>query len=120
MALPPQSRSTIASVHWPTLSPAARRVIRQLAAKAYERELTAEVGRLHSAFAEWKAGSLSASELATKLQRRTAVVERELAKAYKYNANLDVAVAQAVARGVIAEEEVADGVREHLRGLMAK
>lgn len=105
---------------WPTLTPAARRAIRQLAAKAYERELTAELGRLHSAFAEWKAGSLSATELASRLQRRTAVVERELAKAYKYNANLDLSVANAIARGVIAEEEIGEAARDHLRRLIAK
>jgi hypothetical protein len=103
-----------------TLPAAARRAIRELAAKAYQRELTAELGRLHSTFAEWKAGSLTAEELANKLHRRRTDVERELAKDYKYNANLDVAVARAITRGVLAEEEIAEPAREHLQRLIAK
>jgi hypothetical protein len=105
---------------WPSLTPAARRAIRDAAAKAYQRELTAELGRLHNAFVEWKAGSLSATELSTKLHRRSAEVERELAKDYKYNANLDLAVARAIDRGVLAEDEIAEPAREHLRSLIAK
>lgn len=101
-------------MYWHALAPPIKRAVRELAAKAYQRELSAELARLHDAFAEWKAGSLGASQLADKVQRVGVEVARELTREYKFNANLDLAVASAIARGVLAEEEIPAVAREHL------
>ncbi|HEX9985685.1 MAG TPA: hypothetical protein VGF69_20670 [Thermoanaerobaculia bacterium] len=94
-----------------TLPPHVKRAFRGMAALAYERELVAATRRLHEAFGDWN-GSLET------MRRASIELERKLAKAYKYNPNLDVAVAEAVLRGVIRDDEIPDEVTGYLWALL--
>ncbi|HEX7152004.1 MAG TPA: hypothetical protein VF618_10990 [Thermoanaerobaculia bacterium] len=89
------------------LPPAVKRALRSMASLAYERELATATRQLHEGFGDWN-GNLE------KLRRASVEVERKLAKEYKFNPNLDVAVAEAVARGIIRDDEIPMEVVGHL------
>ncbi len=91
-------------------SKAQRRRLRDLGAMAYERELSAELSKLETEFCRWRAGEIDAHELSDRIHRFHQGPARQLFSKYGHS-NLDFAVAHAVHRGLITEDEAgADGI----------
>src|SRR5262249_61675494 len=64
------------------LPKAARRLIREWCATAYERELNAELGKLHELFHQWEASALSPFDLSDAIHRFHDGPARQLYGAY--------------------------------------
>jgi hypothetical protein len=88
-----------------------RKILKQLASTAYERELTALLEELGTRFNEWQAGKLSPWDLNSHIHRYHDGNSRDLWK--KYNC-LDPAelVGFAVVDGIVQLSEVPEIVRE--------
>ena len=93
---------------------AQRRRLRDLGAMAYERELSAELSNLDTEFGRWRAGEIDAHELSDRIHRFHQGPAQKLFSKYEHW-NLDFAVAEAIHRGLITEEEVGTDVIEMLR-----
>ena len=85
---------------------AQRRRLRELGAIAYERDLSAELSKLETEFGRWRAGEIDAHELSDRIHRFHQGPARKLFSMYDHS-NLDFAVAHAIHRGSITEEEPA-------------
>jgi hypothetical protein len=96
------------------LSKEAKRAIRELAGLAYERELSQELERLRKEFDKWKSGALTPFELERKIHTFHRGKARELYTHYTQNLGTGVAVAGAILRGIIQEEEIPPSAEEHL------
>jgi hypothetical protein len=87
---------------------------------AYERDLSTELSKLEAEFGRWRAGEIDAHELSDRIHRFHQGPAQKLFSKYEHS-NLDFAVADAIHRGLITEEEAgADGMemlRNHLRFL---
>lgn len=88
-----------------TLSKAAKRHFRELAALAYRRELEAALRELDDRFAAWKRGELDPFDLNEEIHRHHNGISRDLYKKYGYNNPL-LTAAYALKTGVLAESEV--------------
>ena len=89
---------------------AQRRRLRELGGMAYERELSAELSNLETEFRRWHAGEINAHELSDRIHRFHQGPAQKLFSKYEHS-NLDFAVADAIHRGLITEEEAgADGM----------
>jgi hypothetical protein len=88
----------------PNYTKAQRRRLRELGGIAYERDLSGELAKLESAFARWRGGEIDAFELSEVIHRFHQGPSRELFSKYDHS-NLEWAVAHAIHRGVITEEE---------------
>jgi hypothetical protein len=99
---------------------AQRRRLRELGTMAYERELCLELSKLETEFGRWRAGEIDAHELSDRIHRFHQGPARLLFSKFDHS-NLDFAVAHAIHRGLITEEEAgADGIemlRIHLNFL---
>ena len=93
---------------------AQRRKLRELGAIAYERDLSAELWKLETEFERWRAGGIDAHELSEHIHRFHQGPARKLFLAYDHS-NLDFAVAHAIHRGLITEEEAGADVIETFR-----
>ena len=90
---------------------AQRRKLRELGSTAYERELSAELSNLETEFGRWRAGEIDAHELSDRIHRFHQGPAQKLFTKYEHS-NLDFAVADAIHRGLITEEEAgADGLQ---------
>lgn len=90
--------------------------LRALAGIAYERELTAALGRLQGQFADWRAGQLSPFALSDAIHAFHNVTARDLYVFYRGKPS--PCVAHALATGVLSEQEVPPGLASKLRGLV--
>jgi hypothetical protein len=95
-----------------------RRELRRLASLAYERELGAALVALETRFREWHTGSLDVHELSDAIHQFHNGVARDLFVTYT-RLEPRVAVAQAVARKVLRDDELPGMLRETLRPLIA-
>ena len=93
---------------------AQRRRLRELGAIAHERDLSAELSKLETEFGRWRAGEIDAHELSDHIHRFHQGPARKLFLEYDHS-NLDFAVAHAIHRGLITEEEAGADVIEMLR-----
>jgi hypothetical protein len=84
---------------------AQRRKLRELGAVAYERELSQELEQLECEFKRWRFGEINAFELSDAIHRFHQGPSRELFSKYDRQ-NLDFAVAHAIRRGLLSEDEV--------------
>jgi hypothetical protein len=100
------------------LTKAQRRILRDLAGLAYERELGAELTLLESSFAAWRAGLIDAFELEGRIHRFHQGPARKLFTKYDDTDPL-LAVAAARSSGLIAETEVPEAVRPALAPMLA-
>jgi hypothetical protein len=91
-----------------------RRRLRQLGGVAYERELSAELSNIETEFGRWRAGEIDAHELSERIHRFHQGPARQLFSKYE-QWNLDFAIADAIYRGLITEEEVGADVMDMLR-----
>ena len=89
-----------------------RNRLRDLASVAYERELSAELDSLEADFKAWRTGEINAFGLSEAIHAFHQEAARDLFK--KYNANVEIAVAQAVHFGILSKGEVGSAILEHL------
>ena len=90
-----------------------RRILRQLANTAWERELDAELKLLAGSFAEWKAGELGPHELSDRIHTFHHGAARGLYGLYT-RVHPPELVARAVGLGLLSEDEVPPHLREAL------
>ena len=82
-----------------------KKLIRHYAGVAYEEELKRELRKLHAHFEEWRDNDISSSELSDLIYAFTKGPARELYN--RYNSSwLDLAVAQAIANGILERDEL--------------
>ena len=93
---------------------AQRRRLRELGALAHERDLSGELSKLETEFGRWRAGEIDAYELSDHIHRFHQGPARKLFLVYDHS-NLDFAVAHAIHRGLITEEEAGADVIEMFR-----
>jgi len=95
-----------------------RKELRRLAELAYERELSAELGVLESHFGKWRQGEIDPFELSDAIHQFHQGPARDL---YVANAGPkpEALVARALAREVLAEDEVPQAIREALQSMIA-
>ncbi|HEX8844802.1 MAG TPA: hypothetical protein VF791_09180 [Pyrinomonadaceae bacterium] len=90
-----------------------KKLIRHYASVAYEEELKRELRKLHIHFEEWRDEDISSSQLSDLIYAFTKGPSRELFN--KYNSSwLDLAVAQAIANGILDEDELPKELVESL------
>lgn len=94
-----------------------RRELRRLAGLAYERELGGALAALEGQFREWRAGKLDVHELSDAIHHFHNGVARDLYVTYT-RLEPRVAVAQAVARKVLQDDEVPASLRDALHALI--
>jgi hypothetical protein len=86
------------------LTKAQRRQLRELGGIAYERDLSAHLAALESEFKRWRTQEIDAFELSDAVHRFHQGPARDLFSTYQPS-NLDFAVAHAIHRGVLSEQE---------------
>jgi hypothetical protein len=96
-----------------------RRLIREWAAVAYDRDLRHAFGELRSQFDRLERGEISPFELNELVHRFHDGISREIWKRYSKSSHLGPAVAAAVADGVISKEELPPELVEHLARTIA-
>ena len=92
---------------------ATRRVLRQLANTAWERELGAELTALASSFAEWRSGEIGPHELSDRIHAFHHGAARDLYGLYT-RVHPPELVARAVGLGILSEDEVPANLRDAL------
>jgi hypothetical protein len=88
----------------PNLTKAQRRRLRELGGTAYERDLSEHLTALESEFKRWRAGEIDAFALSEAIHRFHQGPARELFSKYEPS-HLDFAVAHAIHRGILSEDE---------------
>ena len=83
----------------PQASKNTRRLVRELAAKAHERELAVALGHLHDAFDGWRNGRMGAFELNERIRRFNNGPSRDL-----YNTYSEVDPAMLVAHAFVRHQ----------------
>ena len=82
-----------------------KKLLRQYADVAYERELRVELGKLAEGFAAWQAGQISSGELSHRIHEYEVGPSRELYGRYNRGSD-DINVAYAVHQGLITRDEL--------------
>ena len=96
--------------HWDSLAKKQQKHIRDMAAVAYEREITAALDSLFAVFQDWKQGRITPFALDEKLHQYHDGIARELYKRYS-GGKPDMAVLLALANGVLKVEELNEDCR---------
>ena len=92
-----------------------KKLIREFAEEAHERELHRELAKLELRFAEWRNGKLGSGALSDELHQYENGPSRELFK--RYNGGLpDMMVAYAITAGILKREEIPAALLEALTG----
>jgi hypothetical protein len=99
----------------PAYSKKVKRLLRELIAEAYERELHRELTKLEQSFSEWRSGALSSGELSYRLHQYETGPSRELYKRYN-DTPADLAVAYAIVAGLLKPDELPAELLEALGG----
>ncbi len=81
------------------------RLVRDLLAEAYERELQRELRKLDRSFAAWRAGAISSGELSDQVHQYDTGPSRQLFKRYNVTTP-EVTVAYAIVSGILKREEI--------------
>jgi hypothetical protein len=90
-----------------------KKLIREFAAEAHERELYRELTRLDRRFAEWRKGELGSGALSDEIHQYENGPSRELFK--RYNDDLpDMMVAYAIAANILKREEIPEELLDAL------
>jgi hypothetical protein len=97
------------------LTKSQRRRIRELAGIAYDRELSRELTTLEGEFARWRSGAIDAHDLDEKIHQFHQGPNRRLFTTYTGGA-VELAVAAAIANGIISEAEAGPEMLGILRG----
>lgn len=95
-----------------------KRLVREWAGIAHDRDLRKALGDLRGQFDRWDRGEINASELNELVHRFHQETSREIWKRYA-TTQLEPAVASAVAAGVLRRDELPEELVQHLAGLIA-
>jgi hypothetical protein len=104
---------------WTDLTKSQRRRFAELAALAYQRDLDAELAKLEAEFQKWRAGELSGHDLSDRIHVFHQGASRELFNAYDQRFR-QFAVANALRRGVLTEDEVGPEIRALLAPMLSR
>ena len=88
-----------------------KRLLRELAAEAYEKELSRELAKLDKSFEEWREGKINGGELSHRIHQYEVGPSRELYKKYNDGQN-EFNVAYAIVTGMLDREEVPEELIE--------
>ena len=88
-----------------------KRLLRELAAEAFEKELARDLAKLEKDFEEWREGKINSGELSHRIHQYEVGPSRELYKKYNDGQN-DFNIAYAIVTGMLAREEVPDELIE--------
>lgn len=95
-----------------------KRLLREFAAEAYEKELSRDLARLDQSFSEWRDGKIDSGELSHRIHQYEMGPSRELSKKYNDGQN-DFNVAYAIVTGILDREEIPEelieAIDKHLR-----
>ena len=95
-----------------------KRLLREFAVEAYEKELSRQLAKLDKSFEEWRDGKIISGELSYRIHQYEAGVSRELFKKYNEGKN-DFNVAYAIVTGILDRDtmpgEVLEAIDKHLR-----
>ncbi len=94
-----------------------KRLVREWAAVAHDRELSKALAELYAQFDRWQRGEITAWDLNDLIHRFHDGASREIWKTYATN-RLEPAVALAVATGILRREEAPPELVQHLAGLI--
>ncbi len=86
-----------------------KRLLRELAPLAYDRELDLELSKLDARFAEWRSGHISGSELNEHIHNYHNGASREIWSFY-FNGEPDLVVAYAIVAGLLERDETPEEV----------
>jgi hypothetical protein len=82
-----------------------KRLLREFAAEAYEKELWRELARLDKSFSEWREGIINSGELSYHIHQYETGPSRELFNKYNEGEN-DFNVAYAIVTGILNRQDV--------------
>ena len=88
-----------------------KRLLREFAAEAYEKELSRELARLDKSFSEWRDGNINSGELSYRIHQYETDASRELFKKYNEGEN-DFNVAYAIVTGILNRQDVPEELIE--------
>jgi hypothetical protein len=95
-----------------------KRLLRELAAEAYDKELSRELTKLEKSFEEWRNGKIDSGELRHRIHQYEIGPSRELYKKYNDGQD-DFNVAYAIVTGILDREEVPEelieAIEKHMR-----
>jgi hypothetical protein len=83
-----------------------RKVLRELAGKAHEREIRRHLEKLHAAFERWRSGEMETWDLSDAIHRFHQGPNRELFNRYDTRGMDHFLVARAIAAGLLQNDEV--------------
>ncbi len=86
--------------------------LRRLAGQCYEKEMSLALEKLYENFQKWKISEITTWDLNDKIHEHHNQTARELWKTYEQMNDSELAVAFALARGIISIEEVDEECRE--------
>ncbi|MFN8471729.1 MAG: hypothetical protein U0822_06005 [Anaerolineae bacterium] len=95
-----------------------KKLLRQYADVAYERELRAELGKLAESFAAWQSGKISSWDLSDRIHEYYVGPSRDLYGRYNRGSD-DINVAYAVQQGLISRDELPPELLEALAPVIA-
>jgi hypothetical protein len=94
-----------------------KRLLKEFAAEAYEKELSRELTRLDDSFTEWRDGKINSGELSHRIHQYETGASRELFNRYNQGGD-DFNVAYAIATGILdrkdVPEELIQAIDKHL------
>lgn len=90
-----------------------REALWHLSETAHEREREQLMAVLADHFDDWRNGKMTTAELDAAIARYHDEYSKQLETRYQ-TFNVDILVAQAVARGIIREEEIPEALRAHV------
>jgi hypothetical protein len=94
-----------------------RRLVREWAGIAHDRDLRKALGELRIQFGRWERGEISSFELNEFVHQFHDGASREIWKTYATN-NPEPAVASAVAAGILRRDELPAELLQHIGGLI--
>jgi hypothetical protein len=96
---------------------AVKRLVREWAAIAHDRELGHALLELRTQFDRWQRGEIAAADLNDLLHQFHQGASREIWKRYATN-HLEPTIASAVAAGILRREELPEELLRHVVGLI--
>ena len=97
-----------------------KREIRNLAERAYKRELENVLTDLQDKFTNWDEQKIDAFQLDHEIYLYHVKTSRAIFKKYNNDGQLDMAVASAAARGILKSEELSDELHEALKPVIKR
>lgn len=88
-----------------------KRLLRELAAEAYEKELSQALAKLYKRFEEWREGKINSGELSHRIHQHEVGPSRDLYNKYNDGPS-DLNVAYAIVTGMLDREKIPEELIE--------